>query len=748
MRFLTFLLSIPTALLAEGGVLFEAPQIFKVDWDTRSLNSADIDGDGLIDLALINNEKAQIEIFYQLAPGETAGKTERSVKLNRWEPVLDDARFERDKVFTGGVAHDLIVGDLNADQKPDLVYTNDRNELVIHYQQEKGKWSKRKSTKFETLPANTGTLTIADLRGDGHNDLLLIVSGKIIIFPDAKTNEPPLTFATSFATFGSLRIADFNGDGKLDIGYPQGVGSTNHFVARIQNADGNFVSEEFYSIEGMSGNLEPFGAKEYLTVSSENGTLQRILIQPGNKPDNTAQLPATAYAIPENDSESSLFAVADFDGDGKADVAASNADDSEIWIFFQNATGGFRAPESYPAFSNITSLDAADIDGDGISELILLSESEKALGISHFKNGRLTFPTKLPVENEPYSVAAADINGDGKAELAIAIAGKSSRTRKLLLLSQNKENNWDTINITGEKEVESRLQDMRFADANQDGRLDLLVLSSSQETQIFPQAEDGKFGTPFQNEKIAPEALSIGDIDADGKAELLVTRDSFTRSIRYNSAGSVEVVDQINAPESGAELLTSLFLDTEGSGTENLILVDNPNASLYVMNRDDDHVYRHKRTIKIIGDNFTSASTTDLNGDGKKDLLLFSEGHFWHIPLSALSVNIVTAQLHETDIKDMNYNSYMAGDLNADGRPDVVAIDNSTDGLMEILLSKEDASLESILHFKLFEIDQHYRGRKGSSVQPHAGILADLNNDGKLDICLLLHDRLLIYPQG
>ena len=64
----------------------------KLDWNTRALQVADLDGDGLVDLAVANNDRSAIEILHQLKPGMPVDSLPRSVRTNRWEPVLDKVR--------------------------------------------------------------------------------------------------------------------------------------------------------------------------------------------------------------------------------------------------------------------------------------------------------------------------------------------------------------------------------------------------------------------------------------------------------------------------------------------------------------------------------------------------------------------------------------------------------------------------------------------------------------------------------
>ncbi len=98
---------------------FSGPEVLKLDWGTRALNVSDVNQDELSDLIVINNDTAQIEILYQLAEDapNTSGKTR--LNRNRWEPPLEDARFESESITIGFPVFDLSVGDLNGDGHDD-----------------------------------------------------------------------------------------------------------------------------------------------------------------------------------------------------------------------------------------------------------------------------------------------------------------------------------------------------------------------------------------------------------------------------------------------------------------------------------------------------------------------------------------------------------------------------------------------------------------------------------------------------
>ena len=67
----------------------------------------------------------------------------------------------------------------------------------------------------------------------------------------------------------------------------------------------------------------------------------------------------------------------------------------------------------------------ADLDGDGKAEVYVLSEQEKQIGRSDFANGRLTFPTPLPISGEPVALDVADLDGDKTPEILYVAADQA-----------------------------------------------------------------------------------------------------------------------------------------------------------------------------------------------------------------------------------------------------------------------------------------------------------------------------------
>src|SRR5216117_2338918 len=127
---------------------FTGPEIFPIDNQIGHLRAADLDGDGLQDLIVVNNFRSKINLLYNQtgqtnqAEVKAAGKRE----LNELPP---DARFRIDSIASEKRISSLVVADLNGDGRPDIAYYGDPKELVVQFNQGTNGWSTPKRWNIE-----------------------------------------------------------------------------------------------------------------------------------------------------------------------------------------------------------------------------------------------------------------------------------------------------------------------------------------------------------------------------------------------------------------------------------------------------------------------------------------------------------------------------------------------------------------------------------------------------------------------
>jgi hypothetical protein len=113
--------------------------------------------------------------------------------------------------------------------------------------------------------------------------------------------------------------------------------------------------------------------------------------------------------------------MADFDGDGKADLAVANRGDNSLSVLLGNGDGTFQTHVDYALGGGPSSVAYGDFNGDGRPDLVVAINDSVAP--SHLSvllgNGDGTFQTHVDYTtgNLPGTVAIGDFNGDGKADL-------------------------------------------------------------------------------------------------------------------------------------------------------------------------------------------------------------------------------------------------------------------------------------------------------------------------------------------
>ena len=109
---------------------FTGPEIFPIDPAIGLLHAADLDGDGLNDLILVNNARSKINLLYNQTgrtnlPESVIAPLKR--ELNELPP---DARFRIDSIASEKRIACLVLADLNGDGRPDIAYYGEPKELL------------------------------------------------------------------------------------------------------------------------------------------------------------------------------------------------------------------------------------------------------------------------------------------------------------------------------------------------------------------------------------------------------------------------------------------------------------------------------------------------------------------------------------------------------------------------------------------------------------------------------------------
>src|SRR3989454_7235213 len=120
---------------------FSGPEIFPIDNQISQLHVADLDGDGLNDLIVVNNARSKINLLYNQTGKTNLAQKPKPIGRREFNELPADARFRIESIASEKRIASLVVADLNGDGRPDIAYYGEPKELVVQYNQGSNGWS-------------------------------------------------------------------------------------------------------------------------------------------------------------------------------------------------------------------------------------------------------------------------------------------------------------------------------------------------------------------------------------------------------------------------------------------------------------------------------------------------------------------------------------------------------------------------------------------------------------------------------
>ncbi|MEO2017677.1 MAG: VCBS repeat-containing protein [Fuerstiella sp.] len=734
---------------------FTDVELFKLDSRSFNLTAGDFDSDGLTDILTVDNRASCLRFFRQQEdaspPAPGTGRFVNDVKSD-WR--FDVRQIPVDKQVAG-----LTAADFNNDGRLDVAYVGTPDRLVLRYQPEQGKtdWNQRWSVRLPELAPATWMISSGDLNGDDRTDVAVL--GKEVTYvlyqADDGTMQTPVRLINTSAQLSLLQVADIDGDGRDDLSYQATEGSERGLCARIQTEDGRLGPEVRFDLNQPRSvtlyDVDQQQGKEILTIDSRTGrvVISQLTKSTGEKADLPSRLVQYGIGQPTG-SRGRALAIGDVDGDGLQDVIVADPENAQVLLYRQNGVDGLDTAETYPALLGAEDICTADIDGDGRDEVIQMSQKEAAIAVSRFEDGRLSFPRTVASPPDGHKLAAIQALKTGSGVQLVACTTKGSGSAANVQLQFYEVSSRKSWKQNGEattldsSAVGTRGVSLMNIDADGDSSDELLVVprgaGNKGITLVHPAAGDNAL------KKDAP--LNLGATSAgelfQKNGRLFVAREAFARTMKFNG-NKWDVVDQFNAGESRARIVGVAVLNLDNKGEDEVVLVDTGVKKLRVLKLTDG-LFRPWREVELGSLRFVGCFVADLNGDGTEDLLLHGAKQFAVLYSGTSGSELRELASFESDREDAYPADIIAGDVNADGAVDLTLIDTSIDGI-ELLRYDQNKGLQAVTSFRVFEEKRLVSNSKSRGTEPREGLVADVTGDGRQDLIVLCHDRLILYPQ-
>jgi hypothetical protein len=609
--------------------------------------------------------------------------------------------------------------DLNGDGKLDVVISDSTNgQLVTLLGDGAGSFTSTPTTRVVYDASFRARPLLADLNGDGKVDLVATPNMAYFGVGDGTFTRPTAaTFPASNCIF-----ADLDGDHHVDAicatstSIPYSNASTPLQVFH-GNLDGSFATTPFlqqtYSSLDLAAplavaDINHDGILDLIAVSTDD-----TVIFFGQHPSGQASLtlaPPVHYSLHHLGAAYDNSLIADFNGDGILDLAASGP--NGIYIAYGRANATFAAPLPIPSGDLIGFAVAGDFDGDGIPDVVT-SGSKSLLLNSGIGDG--TFRPATAIEAASVAATASsgttaflyqgDFNGDGKPDLlATNITAAQPSSPHIIFNTGNGTfsapalvNSFIpsgiTANVVGIADINGdHRDDILFPNGNSSTAAALTVLLSNGDATFTAVDTPIPVLGAFNYYNSAPAAA---DFNHDGKADVVVAANSYAQILLGHGDGTFTLGNRLTLPLINGVTATYVPAvvtgDFDHDGIPDIALLATSTAyfsggnsgptALILFYGNGDGTFQAPITAGLYDHGYVLLSTSDFNSDGITDFVLGTTLAYGNGGDIAGSIAVVLGQSTRRFAREINLgaghlqSSIGIADFNRDGHPDLLLAD-------------------------------------------------------------------------
>jgi len=702
-----------------------------LEWST-AIAQGDFNGDGRLDFAVVDTFNP-----------DCGGGLQQSCPYIEIYLAQSDGSYKISRSYPASWTSTIAVADVNGDGKLDLVYATGSSSNVIVVQLGNGDGTFQNPVYSTTPALNPQSVIVGDFNRDGKLDLALVDAGASYVYVQLGNGDGTFQAAVSYLLPGpngtcaaaQVIAADFNNDNKLDLAIGCAYNGETGTDVLLGNGDGTFGPPTSYNVgaDGIAAaDMNKDGKMDLIVSGPPNGV--SVLLGNG---DGTFRAPISTVLLGENIGGN--IVTGDFNGDGKMDVAMAGGWTGVV-ILLGNGKGGFKSPrhaygnEELSAFSGLL---AGDYNLDGKLDLAAASYFQNGESFSILtNNGDGTFGAEkdMIAGASPQGVVTADFNGDGKLDLAVT--GFSSGGSAPILSVYLGQGNGSFL-APAAYPVGNSPQGVVAADFNHDGKIDLAVVNSSDNTvSILLNNGNGTFAPQVAYAVGAtPTGIAVADVNKDGKLDLVLSEsgDSNATVLLGNGDGTFQSATNANA---GGTCSNIVVADFNKDGTPDLALncssVYPQTPVVEVLLGNGDGTFGAPTSLTLPGPILLqSLATADLRGTGFADLVVGILNQSGQFGFCAYCVLVYPGNGDGTFGSPIpNYGNGATvmtfADINGDGKLD--AVYTGPNSFVGLSLGNGDGTFQPAMQYQVPHAD--------ANIYTTSVAVGDFNRDGSPDLAV------------
>lgn len=655
--------------------------------------------------------------------------------------------------LTDGVAS-VAVADMDGDGDLDIVSASRYDDRIVWFENVNGNGTVFNEVEISTTTNGAISVFVADMDGDGDMDVVSAsydddeIAWHENTLGDGTTwNETVISTAADEAT--AVFVADLDGDGDPDI------------VASSQ------YDNSIRWFNNTAGDASAFTAA---TISSTTTGASSVFVADIDG-DGDNDIAATAYDDDEvlwfenNGAATPTFAehvisttadgvagvtVGDVDNDGDNDIVAASILDDTVSLF-ENNGDVFDPLFTSRSLSAINDDDGAnsvlviDIDGDGDNDIVSTAGLDDTVSIHRNEtiHKSVAYPVANPIANDAdgvYTVALGDLDGDGDTDIvSVSLYDQTLQWFRNDSVDPAEPlfQQIDIMPLFGVRDVE-------IADVDGNGLMDVIVAEATNNNVLIILDLATNLNNPAVIQAtglIAVRSVYTTDINGDGQLDI-VTASSGDDAVRWIDLAA-GVINNINiAPADGAR--DAVAADIDGDGDIDVVVASYYDDRVaWYENTDGDGSSWARRLIDTTANGARTVDVVDIDGDGDIDIVAgstYDNTVRWYENDGTANPTFTT---HILSTVEQGVQDVAVADIDHDGDFDVVTVAQfpNAGATSRIAHFLNDGGVDPI--FTRVDIDT-------TNDRPTSVDIGDVNGDGDLDVVStsMFDDTILYYENG